>query len=168
MVSLGRLSRPNSQPIAPTPALLVVRPYGDWIRAHVFAILDEAGIATSPTVVISEDADDLEVVRVVRARRPGALLVPFHAKRDHNERDGFRSGVSALVALQQRMPPQDIDVPIVMPVSEFGLLGFKGILQRQQQAFRTWFEQHVCVLVGPFGDHGPHVASIQAYLAQRP
>ena len=144
--------------------LVIVRPYGDWIRDHVVEILQAAGIAAELALVIPETADDAEVVHAV-GPDTAAILVPFHALRDEQATDGYRTGLTALVALRDSGRLRR-GMPIVMPVSQFGRLGFSGFLSRAKPSFRHWFDDAVCMLPGPFDrEKSTHIAALQTYLA---
>lgn len=138
--------------------LLIIRPYGDWIKEHIMAIFDAAGLSTGKIMAINEPTTIPEVVHEVENTRYDALLIPFHVK------DG-RNGIQVLKALQESdaITPR---VPIVMPISLFAALAFRGALAKEDQEFKSWFENHVCVLNGPFEEHEPHVLGLRNYLAR--
>ena len=143
--------------------LLIVRPYGDWIREHVIEILDGAGIATQPQRVVRDVPVD-HLLSDVDHPEVDTLLVPFHAARDRFGR--FTDGLDVLVAAYETGRLRH-GTPIIMPVSVFALVAFEGKLRHQSPTFQHWFGQSVCVLNGPFGDHAMHATRVRAYLDRR-
>jgi hypothetical protein len=96
--------------------VLVVRPYGQRVRAKVFALLERAGLVLHPEDVIPEGTPDDEALRLAASARRRVLLVPFHGHRDTagHSVDGLVF-VRALVAAAPHR-----DLRVLMPVSSFG------------------------------------------------
>lgn len=94
----------------------VVRPYGDRIRARVFACLGEAGLQIRPDDIIPTGTSDQECIERVRGTANRILLVPFHGHRDS---EGQRVTGVEFIAKLDRACDGHFGWRVLMPVSKF-------------------------------------------------
>ena len=94
--------------------VVVVRPYGERIRKHVFKLVTEAGFKAP--IVIEPGVPDADAVQRVLALGVRVLVVPFNGHRTlaNASVDGF-SFLRALFAAAPTAPWR-----VLMPVSQFG------------------------------------------------
>jgi len=141
--------------------LAVIRPYGDYIREHIFAILAEGGLDTADTVVVDAQESDAAVVRMLGNYAYDSLLVPYHVERLPD--GGKQSGLSALQALlaAKQLPPY---APIFMAISVFGRVAFQAEHANLPEATRDRLDRQLLALHGPFDDHQPHIRAVRDFL----
>lgn len=133
--------------------MYVIRPYGEWIREHVFAILEQADINTGDPVTLEEIASQL------RNHSPGFLLVPYHAK-------GGINGLTILLSLHKEGLIPD-RLPIMMPISMYAAAGFELSRNKLDDADKKWLAANVCILYGPFENHPIRANELKKYLRSR-
>ena len=97
------------------PRVTVVRPYGERVRARVFALLSRASLEVVPDDIVPSGTSDADAIARVLASPNRILLVPFHAHRDASE--DTLDGISFVRLLVATAPNRGFRV--IMPVSRF-------------------------------------------------
>ena len=140
--------------------LYVIRPYGDWIKEHVFAILEQCGVATDPVKVVNHPVSLDTIAEIFAQTHPDFVLVPYHAKENIN-------GLQIVLNLREHGLLTK-DLPILMPISIYAAAGFNLTLGRLPADDQAWFKERVCVLNGPFENHQEHADQLSQYLKKLP
>ncbi len=104
----------------------VVRPYGQRIRARVFALLEAVGYRVRAEDVIEEGAGDQDAVQRIIALGARRLVVPYHGHRDRA--GAVLDGLGLLRRLHEAVPT--FPYRVLMPVSRFGAAAVEVARQR--------------------------------------
>lgn len=102
---------------------MVVRPYGERIRARVFSLVDAAGYQISADDLVPQGESDADAAARVFVRGSRRLVVPYHG---HRDREGVPLDGLTFVEHLRKLDPS-FPWRVLMPVSRFGAAAVESV-----------------------------------------